>query len=206
MVVKGYKQSPQHIANVLLAKGINSPKELSEYYKKVSNEYWSKPESRLKASERTKALRAAGILPKQPMLGKHRSKEFKEYLAEIQRGRKASPEAKLNMSKAHKGIPLLDRRGPKHHYWKGGDSLTYTSDWNLLRIQVLDRDDYTCQACGKQPKRLLVHHITEWRIEHNNHLTNLISLCNSCHQKHHLGTLCLFVQALPKIVEGKLAG
>ena len=39
-----------------------------------------------------------------------------------------------------------------------------------------------CEWCGAT-KNLIVHHIDENR--YNNELTNLVTICRSCHQKHH---------------------
>ena len=39
-----------------------------------------------------------------------------------------------------------------------------------------------CEWCGAT-KNLVVHHLDENR--YNNTLTNLITICKSCHQKHH---------------------
>lgn len=54
------------------------------------------------------------------------------------------------------------------------------------RFIVLKRDSYTCQDCGVEAKD--VHHLdhsgqTE---SPNNELSNLITLCKSCHAKRHL--------------------
>jgi len=58
-----------------------------------------------------------------------------------------------------------------------------------IRQLVLARDNYTCQVCGQVSTRLYVHHK-----DHNgygatnkpdNSLSNLITVCPSCHIKHH---------------------
>lgn len=55
------------------------------------------------------------------------------------------------------------------------------------RRQVFERDNFTCQHCGTKGGNLHAHHIKEWskfpelRIEVSNGLT----LCISCHDKHH---------------------
>jgi len=47
-----------------------------------------------------------------------------------------------------------------------------------LRIATLMRDNYTCQEC-----RLEVHHIVPKRLKGANIISNLITLCDKCHDK-----------------------
>lgn len=79
--------------------------------------------------------------------------------------------------------------------WKGGGPWTYGSNWSKKRREALERDNYTCQGCGKKAdecieefgKRLSVHHITPIRefemVEKANTLDNLVSLCHQCHPR-----------------------
>jgi 5-methylcytosine-specific restriction endonuclease McrA len=65
----------------------------------------------------------------------------------------------------------------------------YGQDWKAQRRAALGRDGQTCRHCHAQPKRsrdLHVHHLTpaylfggDWR--RANELSNLITLCRSCH-------------------------
>lgn len=62
-----------------------------------------------------------------------------------------------------------------------------------VRQYVLWRDDYTCQCCGahatkKKEVRLHVHHL-ESRKTGGDAPRNLITLCDSCHKKHHDGLI-----------------
>lgn len=52
-----------------------------------------------------------------------------------------------------------------------------------LKKKIRERDNYTCQICGKDKlsKNLDVHHIDYCK--DNNDESNLISLCNVCHSK-----------------------
>lgn len=57
-----------------------------------------------------------------------------------------------------------------------------------LREKVLQRDKYKCNQCGAIAKSNSVHHKDgkgRGFITPNNILDNLITLCNSCHQKEH---------------------
>jgi len=75
----------------------------------------------------------------------------------------------------------------KNCFWRGGLSEIYSNfrgwNWDKLRRQVLNRDNYTCQSCGKSGCRLYVHHITPYKLSKNNSLNNLITLCLICHMK-----------------------
>ncbi|GHO81365.1 hypothetical protein KSD_91360 [Ktedonobacter sp. SOSP1-85] len=58
---------------------------------------------------------------------------------------------------------------------------------------VLTRDDYTCQQCkGKsKDRRLEVHHIVFRRQNGSNEPENLLTLCKTCHDGLHAGTITL---------------
>lgn len=51
---------------------------------------------------------------------------------------------------------------------------------------VLERDGYKCRECGKE-KGLIVHHLDHSGSSENpnNEMDNLITLCRSCHMRHH---------------------
>ena len=59
----------------------------------------------------------------------------------------------------------------------------YPKEFYQVRVRILERDKYVCQACGSEKKRMTVHHRDENK--HNNRLENLITLCPSCHMSHH---------------------
>ena len=61
------------------------------------------------------------------------------------------------------------------------------------RAMVLNRDHYTCQACKGKHKdsHLEVHHIVYRSQGGSDHADNLITLCHTCHQALHAGTLKL---------------
>lgn len=72
--------------------------------------------------------------------------------------------------------------------WRGGTS-TETSrgaNWKTQSTLARKRDRYTCQSCGKIG--INVHHIKPYKLFNNdwkmaNKLSNLITLCTSCHSK-----------------------
>lgn len=65
-----------------------------------------------------------------------------------------------------------------------------STSWRKKRKEIIKRDNYECQHCkrlGRQSKAECVHHIEEIKIKPSKALTdtNLISLCNNCHNKIH---------------------
>lgn len=158
------------------------------------------------------------------------SEEQKKKLSEAHKGKKLSEEHIRNISIALKGKPkpkgfseklslfhskkenriLLSNRmrGRNHPAYIDGRSIYRGEDWRWQRRLCLERDNFTCQSCGKE-KYIQVHHIFPYEESKDNRLTNLISLCGSCHRKVELGTLSLLIRKLNaprlrKIVEGKL--
>lgn len=60
-----------------------------------------------------------------------------------------------------------------------------TADW---RKSVYERDDYTCQKCGKRGGVLNAHHIIPFSIDKSLRfeVSNGITLCAKCHKKEHI--------------------
>ncbi len=59
--------------------------------------------------------------------------------------------------------------------------------WQKRRLEILNRDNFTCQICGSQDKTLHVHHTVYipykeiWDYGDN----QLITLCEDCHAREH---------------------
>lgn len=55
------------------------------------------------------------------------------------------------------------------------------------RLEVLIRDNYTCQLCGRNEKDipLNVHHILAEQKEGDASMDNLVTLCWFCHKREH---------------------
>lgn len=59
--------------------------------------------------------------------------------------------------------------------------------WQKKRLEILNRDNFTCQICGCGDKTLHVHHViyipgrSIWEYEDN----QLVTLCEDCHVKEH---------------------
>lgn len=73
-------------------------------------------------------------------------------------------------------------QGENSRFWRGGKMAPYHKEWRTFRRLALERDGYKCAVCGSDD-RLQVHHIIPYRYSHDHNLTNLITLCRSCHSK-----------------------
>ena len=58
----------------------------------------------------------------------------------------------------------------------------YGPNWKKIRKEVLKRDNYQCQMCGKFEGRLEIHHKIPFMISKDNSPDNLITLCATCHR------------------------
>ncbi|MGH8271502.1 MAG: transposase [Gammaproteobacteria bacterium] len=82
--------------------------------------------------------------------------------------------------------------GEKRYNWKGGITpsqirLRNSLEMRLAREKCFERDNHTCQSCGKRGYRLNAHHI--WPFHRFPHLkfdvNNLVTLCKKCHDDFH---------------------
>lgn len=96
--------------------------------------------------------------------------------------------------------------GDQHPLWQGG-SVDFGVNWHIQRDLAYKRDNGMCQHCGltesqsvkKYGARCSVHHIEKRRafkergeaIENANILTNLITLCASCHHRAEFGKIAI---------------
>ena len=93
------------------------------------------------------------------------------------------------------GVPVAQRMA----------TLCYKPDSDV-RDAVLERDAYTCQACGatRRERRIEVTHIVPWP-EGETHIRNLRALCTSCNLRERRrwgGNVGLPVPAHPISVAG----
>ena len=83
--------------------------------------------------------------------------------------------------------PNLISEKVKHWgYQKGFDY-----GWSSHREAILNRDNYTCQICGKKNTRLEVHHVIFRSQGGTDDENNLITLCEDCHSAIHDGKIVL---------------
>ena len=75
--------------------------------------------------------------------------------------------------------------GSNNSNWRGGRPKYRGADWRKQRAKALERDKYICQKCGVNQenikRELTVHHILPYHDGGTNELTNLITVCMSCH-------------------------
>jgi 5-methylcytosine-specific restriction endonuclease McrA len=59
--------------------------------------------------------------------------------------------------------------------------------WQKKRLDIMSRDNWRCRLCGNTEETLVVHHsVYEKGREPWDYGSNqLISLCETCHKKHH---------------------
>jgi len=109
-------------------------------------------------------------------------------------------EVKYNTRFCNKACYLAYRKAQRVN----GRSHSYfymSADWINLRRRIKHRDKHTCQICFRmfapQSRSLTIHHKTPREtfpgISDTIHIladdpTNLVALCNSCHQKLHMGS------------------
>lgn len=82
--------------------------------------------------------------------------------------------------------------GEENYFWKGGNhDQYYGPNWKDKRDIIRERDNYECQDCGTHeselPIELHVHHIQPKRtfddLERANRESNLVALCQPCHNR-----------------------
>jgi 5-methylcytosine-specific restriction endonuclease McrA len=84
----------------------------------------------------------------------------------------------------------LKERGEHHPNWRGGISSKKRStshpEYKQWRSDVFQRDNWTCQTCGKRGDgiRLEGHHIKSWAMypELRYEIDNGVTLCHECHE------------------------
>lgn len=81
--------------------------------------------------------------------------------------------------------------GKNNARWMGGGERYYGPNWPQVSKEIRERDDYTCQVCGREfgsdESGPMVHHIEKLRsfdtYKNANKSENLVSLCQSCHME-----------------------
>ena len=126
-------------------------------------------------------------------LGKHWKIKDTSKMGGGWRGKKRlsfSEEHRKKLSETHKGL----NSGNKHPNWKGGITpfrikFWRSEEYKKWRSNVFQRDNWTCQTCGKRGCRLEAHHIKsfanypELRLD----ISNGITLCFECHNLTKVG-------------------
>lgn len=86
----------------------------------------------------------------------------------------------------------LPPSGEKHWNWKGGvtdenHSIRESPQYKSWRADVFERDNYTCQHCGKVGGNINAHHIKPFSVypELRFDVNNGVTLCKDCHIQIH---------------------
>lgn len=120
-------------------------------------------------------------------------KKSEEHRKNISQALKNSDKAKKNWFKKGKDNPAYGRNqtGPANNNWKGGKTNTNQKRRNDPRLiewrkKVMERDNFTCQDCGKRGY-LHAHHIIPFSEDFSKafDINNGKTLCVSCHEKVH---------------------
>lgn len=83
------------------------------------------------------------------------------------------------------------QRGTNHPRYTGGRrkrAIEYSRyKYKVWRTTIYERDNYTCQDCGKRGGKLNAHHIKPWKQYPSlrYEISNGITLCWDCHKKAH---------------------
>lgn len=136
-----------------------------------------RPEVRIRISEGLKGRVISEITRK-------KISESKKGQSSHWKGKNFSTEHKENIRRAR----LEQFKNKENHpRWRGGISkLPYGADFDKkLKLRVKERDGFTCQECALSEEftyyPLHIHHIDYDKF--NNNMSNLITLCCSCHMK-----------------------
>lgn len=139
------------------------------------------------------------------------TEEHKDKISESMKGkfvgRIMSEEQKRLLSKIRKGKPILNGRGEKSHFWKGGVSKnkehiaqrqriichnrrarikgnggSFTKEeWELIKRKFR----YSCPACGSSGIKLTIDHIVPIIKGGTNNISNIQPLCGPCNIRKH---------------------
>lgn len=73
----------------------------------------------------------------------------------------------------------------KLHSKKGYEEYLKSEQWQIKRKEIAQRENYTCQSCGKIVKRgYNIHHLTYKRVG-KERSSDLVFLCRNCHKAIH---------------------
>ena len=97
---------------------------------------------------------------------------------------------KIYCSQKCRDLSYRERKGELSHFWKGGKTekmrlLKGSAEYREWRQRVFERDDFTCQVCGKRGVYLEAHHIKE-KCNYFDlifDVDNGVTLCHECHSK-----------------------
>ena len=111
------------------------------------------------------------------------------HVDEIEFCKKILPVSEIVLETGKFDTQLLEKPWLQKYKWAYQKGINY--GFANARAHALDRDNYTCQCCGKKHVRLEVHHIIFRSLGGSDALENLITLCEKCHKLIHDGKIVL---------------
>jgi 5-methylcytosine-specific restriction endonuclease McrA len=147
-------------------------KELTEYNKQKAGKYGVRANCR-------DCQKKAQHTYKQTEKAKEKNREWKK----TAKGKECAKRYRENNKEKFSEYRKTDDYRRRHR--KSADNQRFGGN----RLKALERDNYTCVLCGST-ENIQVHHIDENgrnkpKEEQNNDLSNLTTLCGSCHIKQH---------------------
>ena len=124
--------------------------------------------------------------------------KLNSHLREIKFIKSILPIAKLIIETATFDLHALKNPAVLQNKWLYQKGINY--GFANTKAYVLDRDSHTCQNCKGKSKdsKLEVHHITPRKSNGSDEESNLITLCKTCHDSIHKGTLVLNLKGRKK--------
>lgn len=111
------------------------------------------------------------------------------HIDEIEFCKKILPVSEIVLETGKFDTQLMEKPWLQQYKWAYQKGVNY--GFANSRARALDRDNYTCQCCGKKHVRLEVHHIIFRSLGGSDELNNLITLCEKCHKAIHDGKIVL---------------
>lgn len=118
--------------------------------------------------------------------------KIQSHIDEIEFCKRILPVSKIVLEVSKFDVDFMKTSELLHEKIRGwGYNENFNYGFSSKRLNILHRDNYKCQCCGKKNTRLEVHHILYVCHGGTDREDNLITLCESCHKKIHDNKLIL---------------
>ena len=125
------------------------------------------------------------------------------HIKAVERVHRILPISKVIVEVAQFDIQKIKNPDIQSKKYQQGEPLGF---WNV-REYVLFRDGHTCQHCkGKSKESILnVHHIASRKVGGDSP-SNLVTLCETCHRKHHAREIAIKIKRQPSFRNAAFMG